>query len=294
MGYICRYCGGKDLVQKNYINGYGIYLCNSCQILQTKVHNEQIKRTNIDKYNKLYIKNYLEIRKPQLIKDFKISIHEIEKLKHGGNILDVGCGTGIFLETLVNNSRYKWEIKGIDINNNSVSKASLGIRKNILKKSINHTNFKNSYFDVITCYDVLEHSSDINKSLIEIRRVLKNDGILLIQVPNSKSLMCFLTKNDWDWWCVPDHVFHFTKNSITRLLEDKGFHIIMIRTWENPEIFIKNIQGHLKKILPRIFCLNRIIAKFIFFPLYFIWFVSNKINKTYQHGGLIYLLAQKI
>lgn len=268
-------------------------MCDNCKILQTKVRNNQISKTNIDKYNQVYIEDYLKIRKPQLIKDFITGIHEIDNIKHGGNILDVGCGTGVFLDTLVINSRYQWNIKGIDINENSIKKASSDIRHNILKESINHTNFKNNFFDVITCYDVLEHSSNISKSLTEINRILKTDGILVIQVPNNKSLMRFFTNNDWDWWCIPDHVFHFSIDSIKKVLEDKKFHIISIKTWENSEIFIKNIQGHLRKIVPKIFYLNKIVAKLVFVPLYFIWFFNNKISKNYMYGGLIYLVAQK-
>jgi len=253
-----------------------------------------LKKINIDKYSKEYIQEYLDYRKPQLMNDFRTSIYEIEKIKLGGRILDVGCGTGIFLETLIGISRYKWMINGIDISKYSITKARPEIRKCILNKSINNNNFANNYFDVVTCYDVLEHSSDIRRSLFEIRRILKKDGLVVIQVPNSNSIMSFLSKNDWDWWCVPDHVYHFTKSSIVKVLNDQDFRVLKIRTWENSEIFIKNIQGHYKKILPKIFSINRIISKLIFVPLYIFWYISNKVSKKYQRGGLIHLLAQKI
>jgi 2-polyprenyl-3-methyl-5-hydroxy-6-metoxy-1,4-benzoquinol methylase len=293
MGLNCRYCGSKNLSVETHIDGYDINKCNNCLLLQTKVDNTRIKKINNDKYNEVYIESYLKIRKPQLMEDFKKSIKEIEGIKLGGNILDVGCGTGIFLETLNNFSKYTWNLVGIDINTNSISKTPLCIRKCIVKKSINNNRFQSNYFDVITCFDMLEHSSDIRKSLIEIRRILKDDGLLLIQVPNNNSFMKFFTKNDWDWWCVPDHIFHFTKNTISNILIDNGYKIIKIRTWENSDIFIKNIQGHLKKLFPKMFNLNKIIAKLIYVPLYLLWYISNKVIWNYEYGGLIYLLAIK-
>lgn len=293
MGFICNYCNSKNVHFVNEIDQYNLYSCRECLLLQTEVSKDKIKSINSLKYNDEYLDNYVKIRGTQLVKDFQSSIREIETFYKGGTILDVGCGVGLFLDTLLNFSSYSWDMFGIDINSKSINKAFKSIQSKLTNISINYNNFEDNFFDVITCFDVIEHSANLSKLLFELRRILKKNALLVIQVPNSDSLMRQLTGNDWDWWCVPDHTFHFTPLSINKILYEEGFKIIKIRTWEHSNIFIKNIQGHIRKILPHKYLINRFVAKILYLPLFLLWLVINKLLQNYKKGGLIYLIAQK-
>lgn len=293
MGLNCKYCHCHNPTLVSRIDGYELIKCRCCKLLQTNITKYQLKKINFYKYSDNYLNNYIKIRSEQLIYDYKNNLIDIEKICRGGNILDVGCSTGLFIKTVYNCSVYRWNIFGIDINVRSIKLAKLNKFANVKRIDIKNNRFDSNYFDVITCFDVLEHLNDINESIGEIRRILKRGGILVIQIPNSDSLMRLLSGNDWDWWCIPDHIFHFTPDTITRILEDYGFTISTIKTFEHSEIFIKNIQGHIRKILIKKRKFNTIIAKLAYLSLYLLWFVMNNVLKNNKYGGLIYILAVK-
>lgn len=121
---------------------------------------------------------------------WKYFIKELLKLKSKGRILDIGCAYGFFLKHLENFERY-----GIDISEHAIKKAKniSGVKfyvHDIEKKTI----FKNNFFDAITAFDVLEHLNEPSKTLAEIRRLLKKDGVALFTFPDTD---CFLGKHDF-------------------------------------------------------------------------------------------------
>lgn len=103
----------------------------------------------------------------------------------GKKVLDVGCGTGEILNKIVTKKRY-----GVDI-----SKAALtDSRKedNIIKYGwAEKIPFKDDFFDVVICSEILEHVIDVDTVLNEIKRVLTKKGVLVISVPNEALIKKF-------------------------------------------------------------------------------------------------------
>lgn len=293
MRYVCKYCNFNDALFINRINNYSLYRCNKCLILQTHISYNKVKKNNLHKYSNQYLNDYKNKRGKQLIRFYLQSIEDIEKYQKGGRLLDVGCSIGLFLRTLVTNSVYKWNIRGVDINRNSINKAYPSIKRYLINIPFNKNKLLINSFDVITCFDVIEHVQDLKKFMLEIRRLLRSKGLLVIQVPNSNSLMRLFTGNDWDWWCLPDHVYHFTPQVLIDILHREKFSVIHLRTWDELDIFIKNIQGHIRNKLINYYPINKIISKLVYVPLFVLWFMLNKVIRTKRYGGLIYLLAIK-
>ena len=90
------------------------------------------------------------------------------------SILDVGCGEGILVEKFRNMG---YNLRGMDLNYSS---------EYVKKGDITKIPFKNTEFDVILCLDVIEHLDfeDQKKALDEINRILKDNGTLLLAIPN--------------------------------------------------------------------------------------------------------------
>lgn len=103
----------------------------------------------------------------------------------GDPLLDVGCGTGIAIQTIKEKSNR--EVKGIDI-----SKTSINIcRKKHLDCVIYDGNtipYKNGAFEVVGSYNVLEHTNNPLRFLNENVRVLKKNGVLIVVCPNFLSI----------------------------------------------------------------------------------------------------------
>jgi ubiquinone/menaquinone biosynthesis C-methylase UbiE len=96
------------------------------------------------------------------------------------NVLDVGCATGKFLNLV--NAKNKI---GIDVSGKVLIIAKKKHKKiNFVIASAEFLPFKNEVFDLVTCFDVLEHVSNQKKVLLEIYRVAKKDCKVIITTPN--------------------------------------------------------------------------------------------------------------
>jgi ubiquinone/menaquinone biosynthesis C-methylase UbiE len=89
--------------------------------------------------------------------------------------------------------------------------------------------FPDAHFDAITLYHVLEHISELNPLLSELRRVLKpQTGTLIVEVPNGESLQSRLQKADWPYVHPRDHLYYFSARSLPKLLQKHGFRNITL------------------------------------------------------------------
>jgi SAM-dependent methyltransferase len=105
----------------------------------------------------------------------------VRTLKPGGRLLDVGCAYGM----LVSLASKNFEAYGIDISRFAVKKSKRYSRGNIAKASATSIPFRDETFDAITVLDTLEHVSDLPRCLEDIKRALKENGVLLLQLPNA-------------------------------------------------------------------------------------------------------------
>jgi 2-polyprenyl-3-methyl-5-hydroxy-6-metoxy-1,4-benzoquinol methylase len=137
-------------------------------------------------------------------------------------LLDIGAGTGDFLNIMIKND---WEVSGIEPN----SKArNLAAKKNIYLQE-NLESFDDNNFSVITLWHVLEHLPNLNESIKTITSLLANQGYLIIAVPNYKSFDAQHYKEYWAAYDTPRHLYHFSTKSISILFEPLGFQLLEIK-----------------------------------------------------------------
>ena len=143
------------------------------------------------------------------------------------SILDIGCGTGYITKKIKNSLDV--EIVGCDINTDRLSIASKTFGKELVIADITKLPFKDSGFDAVIALDLIEHLSDINTAIGEIKRVLKN--YVIITVPNEPffRLANFLRgKNIRTFGNISDHVHHFNKHSLEKVLS-KHFSKVQVK-----------------------------------------------------------------
>ena len=83
--------------------------------------------------------------------------------------------------------------------------------------------YQAEFFDVITMWHSLEHLYEPILTLKEAKRILKDDGLLIIAVPNVDSFAAKVFKKYWYQLEIPIHLIAFTPDSITRMLDAAGF-----------------------------------------------------------------------
>lgn len=140
--------------------------------------------------------------------------------QHKGNVLDVGCGTGAFLETC---QKAGWQIAGVEVNKDVRNRTSQKLQIPIAA-SVNE--LPEHPYDIITLWHVLEHIANLNETLEEIKKRIAKNGTLLIAVPNPESYDAKHFGKFWAAYDVPRHLFHFAPTVIEVLLKKHGFKLV--------------------------------------------------------------------
>ncbi len=154
----------------------------------------------------------------------------------GKTILDFGCGTGEFLHNL---KEYGWGVEGVELSDIGQKKSSTLLGQQI------HTTLSeigNKQFDVITAWHVVEHIAGLNATLEQLKNNLKKDGTIFIAVPNYESADSRYYQQHWAGYDVPRHLWHFTKNSMTKLLTEHGFSLITIKPMKLDSFYVSMLS----------------------------------------------------
>lgn len=230
----CPVCGGNDLTVSIELKDHSITSeqfkilnCKECSHFFTSPLPEE---NNIGKYYQStdYISHSdsrtgLVNSLYHFARNFtlKQKIKLVESYNQPGQLLDIGCGTGYFLQEAKKNN---WEVKGTEPDNNArklaedISSSEISTSVFDLKEGLK--------FDVITMWHVLEHVYDLSKTMSKIESLLKPNGTLIIALPNPESWDAGYYKSYWAAYDVPRHIHHFTKNSLGVLLQKQSLDIV--------------------------------------------------------------------
>ena len=152
---------------------------------------------------------------------------------HKGKLLDVGCGEGLFLERARAGG---WEVRGTEISEFAVSHITKELGIEVFKGGLAESVFPDNYFDCVTMWHSLEHTPDPGQVIRAARRMLKNDGVLIIAVPNLDNTVFrffyrfarFKRLHLFDPVDRELHLCHFSPGSLKALLELNGFQVTRI------------------------------------------------------------------
>jgi len=135
-------------------------------------------------------------------------------------IADVGCAKGGFLAFLKDNGLTR--LSGIEVDPKCVEYARNNFGLNVENGSLHSLPFDNGKLDLLIYNHVLEHLYDPLEAIKEAKRVLKDDGIIFIEVPNAPKYSegrIF----DYFWFCMREHINHFDSTHLTMLMKLAGF-----------------------------------------------------------------------
>jgi 2-polyprenyl-3-methyl-5-hydroxy-6-metoxy-1,4-benzoquinol methylase len=158
------------------------------------------------------VRNFSLKRKVNLINSFQLETK---------TLLDIGCGTGDFLEFA---KKDNWQIIGIEPNKKARQIANSKTQNSVY--TIEHLeSLKANSFDVITLWHVLEHLPNLEAHTALFKHLLKPNGKLVIAVPNYRSYDAQYYKNFWAAYDVPRHLWHFSKTAMGKLFERQNMQL---------------------------------------------------------------------
>ena len=253
----CPNCGNENISKvlsaKDYtVSGeeFEIWECKNCTLRFTQNIPEQ---ENIGPYyqSENYISHsdtkkglvnnlYHTIRKRTLLQ--KKNLIETSTKKSAGNILDLGAGTGAFLNTLKNAG---WNALGLEPDVTARDKASelYGI---YLKESHELFSLTTESFDAITLWHVLEHVHQLHDYIKKFEELLKKDGKLFIAVPNYTSEDAKMYGKFWAAYDVPRHLYHFSPKAMESLLNAHGLKLEKIKPMWYDSVYVSMLSEKYK------------------------------------------------
>jgi len=234
----CHICGSNKFLLLKKTNKYNFGKCLNCEVFYVnpvpKIKNDIAKNFyNKYGYNKNFIK-FFKNYKPLFLLSLENKLKKIKSLLNQSLInrslkfLDIGCGGGGYVYAA---KKVGLDAYGIDIDKESCLFAkSLGL--NIFNGEISDANYPNNFFDIIQLKQTLEHIYDPKQFLTEINRILKKNGVLIIDVPNQNGfipkikILLNTKNNEYGFLQPPRHLYAYTTKSLKYLLERNNFKII--------------------------------------------------------------------
>ncbi len=230
---------------------FNIKNCNTCGFKITENIEDE---NNIDRYyqseeyishsntsngviNLIYhkVRNYMLGQKRKLV--------ELAVGMQSGKILDIGAGTGFFLNEMRLNG---WQVTGTE-----KSADARKFAQTEFNLAVNETEdlfqFENSMFDVITLWHVLEHIHRLSENMEAIVRLLKDDGKLVIAVPNHESYDAQHYEEFWAAYDVPRHIWHFAPSQMKSFGERYGLKLEKIKTMPFDSFYVSLLSEKYKK-----------------------------------------------
>jgi 2-polyprenyl-3-methyl-5-hydroxy-6-metoxy-1,4-benzoquinol methylase len=229
--YLCRSSNTELAFEKN---GYQYSKCLNCG-LYALLLNEPYPKFLKRYYDEGYFRGnpnrcaYVDYQGDEKIikKNMRVYLDEILNFKKEGKLLDIGCSLGFFLELA---EEAGFEPFGIDISSYAFSEAKKRGVTNIKLGELSQVGFSKKSFDVICLFDVIEHFQDPRAQLNQANKLLKDDGILIIETGKLESFFARLLGKHWYFFAPPQHLFIFGLSQLKTLLSQCDLQVVRSTT----------------------------------------------------------------
>jgi len=209
---------------------FNIVQCRNCNLafLNPRPSQEEITNYYPDEY-------YVDAKEWNIqrsnVKELQNRLDYVAKYcgsRRPGKLLDIGIFNGAFVSYALNSG---WDAYGLDPSLKAISLAKKTVpNERLFHGYLESSPFPPNTFDVVTLWEVLEHTMDPINVLKTVRDVISSKGIIVISVPNFASLESHLFGKYWNGLDVPRHLYHFTTPTLAKMLEKVGLKTIFITT----------------------------------------------------------------
>lgn len=167
------------------------------------------------------------IRRGQAKRSRLLDAHVQPRNEGPRRLLDVGCASGLFLESM--QALPGWQVEGVELNETTARATGARLDVPVFAGPLEHADFAADLFDAITMWDVLEHLHNPFASLRELRRILRPGGVLFVRVPDGASYVAKLCGKYWSGYDLPRHMSVFTPRTLACMLSAAGFRRMLVR-----------------------------------------------------------------
>jgi len=249
----CPLCGGSELKKKLDVVDFSISKetfelkkCTDCDFVFTS---DPPRPEDIGPYydSEVYISHsntkrglvnnlYHKVRDYMFFRKFSL----IDSLGTNKNLLDIGSGTGYFLNYMKGKG---YSTQGIEINE-SARKSSIenfGLQVDAPEKLFNGE--LEVKFGTITLWHVLEHLCNPDEYMEAIKGRMADEGTLIIAVPNLDSFDETAFEQHWAGYDVPRHLWHFSPATLEKFAKKNGFKLMKTKMLPFDSFYVSILSG---------------------------------------------------
>lgn len=232
----------ENLTKKVIRTEHGYYkLADAYRKPMRKFYEEEYYQDDYGFYQHKYDKVDLDYRNNVFKQKLAILENEGEEFqKKPNSFLDIGCGEGYALAFF---QKEGWDVCGIDLSAHGLKthnpEMEPFLRKGDFSEVIEVLSAEGKTFDFINADNVLEHLPDPSAFICSINKVMTEETVVCITVPNDFSVVQELAYGlhqiDRAFWVsdeTSEHLNYFSEQSLTKLFESAGFRkIVAIADW---------------------------------------------------------------
>ena len=247
----CYLCGSKSVHHVFTKLSHEIWLCDNCHLYTLKFDYDYDKFIH-DYYQKGYFTGNKKLRayadyegdKAVISLNMRNYLRKIRSIvgarraspvstknapAHRPKLLDCGCAMGFFMEEA---NRMGFDAYGVDISKYAAERAQYLFDGKVKLGPVEKVDkiFTKEKFDVITMFDLIEHLKDPILVIKKLKKLLNNDGIIVLQTGDVSSNWARRQGQNWHFFAPPQHLHFFSRDTITKMLESAGFKVIKIET----------------------------------------------------------------
>lgn len=216
---------------------------------------------------------YQRVRKTTLARKLAM----VNGLSAKGSLLDIGCGTGEFLNTCKSDG---WKTIGIEPSP-SARKQCIENYKLDVREESDLNKLEAASFDVISMWHVLEHVPHLNERIQTLKKLLKQNGVLIVAVPNMNSHDADFYKEFWAAYDLPRHLWHFRPEDIRKLMSKHGFEVKQVLPMKYDSYYVSLLSEKYKNGKSRLI------------PAFIRGWISNRKAGTEKWSSQIYIIRNK-
>lgn len=176
-------------------------------------------------------------------------------------LLDAGCGPGFFVKAAAEKG---FQAAGVEVSAFAATFASEQLGQNVWHGQVRREDLRGGPYDVVTMWDVIEHLPDPADALAALATTLRSRGLIILSTGDRSTFAARLSGARWHLFTLPEHLWFFTRHSLTRLLARCGLNVVGYRyevCWYPLRYLIERIEavaGSRGVLSTRLGCFGRI------------------------------------
>jgi len=231
---------------------YELHKCNKCKtyFLNPRPTERMLEKAYDDSYYGLGEKKFkgpfekvLDYFRRRRAKRFS------KLLENGDNVLDIGCGNGNFLVSLLKHGNYN--LYGTELAGKSADRAQKIEEIRLHTGSLNRKNYEKESFALVTLFHVFEHLPNPRQTLEDIDYLLKDRGHVVFSFPNIFSYQSRFFKGSWLHLDPPRHLFFMAPSTFIALMQFKGYYLVSQKYFSPEQNPFGLVQSLLNKIMKK-------------------------------------------